>query len=218
MRKLVTFDLDGTIIDDEWAHARAKTEISMELGADGELDLDYFVGRSNRLFWSHILEKFSLPACDIEQLVSKQFSLVARYVKEEKQPGAPGLAELLTYLKSNGYTTAVTSGSDEGFVDDILGYLGVLELFDIKVTRDDVHAVKPDPDIYLTAQRFAGIPAENAIGIEDSYSGCMALRRAGMVSVGFTDGGKNSQDLSGADHIIGNMIELIPILKARWHC
>lgn len=213
MLKLVTFDLDGTIIDDEWAHSKAKTEISQTLGAAGELDLDYYVGRSNRMFWAHVLEKFSLPAQDIEVLVGKQFSLVAKYVKEAKQPEAPGLTEVLKYLKQRGYTTAVASGSDVSFVDEILNYLGLLDLFDVKVTKDHVHRVKPDPDIYLAAQRLSGIPGRLALGVEDSSSGCMALKNAGMISVGFTDGGKNRQDLSGADHRIDTMLDLIPVLE-----
>lgn len=213
MLKLVTFDLDGTIIDDEWAHARAKTEIARSFGAVGDLDLEYYVGRSNRLFWAHVVEKFGLPEQDIENLVSQQFALVAKYVQEAKQPEAPGLTELLNYLKQNGYTTAVTSGSDVSFVDAILEYLGVLDLFDVKVTKNDVHAVKPDPDIYLVAQRFAGIEGCHALGIEDSTSGCLALNRAGMLSVGFTDNGKNPQDLSQADYIVDTMLDLIPIIE-----
>lgn len=214
MLKLVTFDLDGTIIDDEWAHARAKADIAKKLGAEGDLDLEYYVGRSNRLFWAHVIEKFGLPEQNIEELVEQQFTLVAQYVQEVRQPESPGLTELLNYLKQNGYTTAVTSGSDVSFVDKILEYLGVLKLFDVKVTKNDVHAVKPDPDIYLTAQRFADIDGCHAIGIEDSTSGCMALKRAGMLSVGFTDNNKNPQDLSGADHRINTLSELIPILES----
>lgn len=213
MLKLITFDLDGTIIDDEWAHSKAKTELSRTLGAMGNLDLDYYIGRSNREFWNHVLNKFSLPPHDIEDLVAKQFSLVSQYIREAKQPKTPGLAELLTYLKKNGYVTAVTSGSDVSFVDDILDYLDLLGLFDLKVTKEYVKHVKPAPDIYLAAQRLSGFPGDMALGIEDSKSGCMALKNAGMLCVGFTDNGKNHQDLSVADHRIDTMLDLLPVLQ-----
>ena len=61
MLKLVTFDLDGTIIDDEWAHEQAKIEIAKGLGATGDLSLSHFTGRSNRLFWENVYEAFQLP-------------------------------------------------------------------------------------------------------------------------------------------------------------
>ena len=215
MLKLVTFDLDGTIIDDEWAHEQAKIEIAKGLGATGDLSLSHFTGRSNRLFWENVYEAFQLPGKpDTEDLVARQFSRVFELVRDAGQPESKGLSETLRYLKSNGYTTALCSGSDLSFVDNILDYLNLQRLFDFKVTKNYVKNVKPAPDIYLAAQQISGIGPEFSAGIEDSYSGCLALRSAGMLSIGYTNQGKNtSQDLSIADHCIDEMTGMIPILE-----
>lgn len=215
MLKLVTFDLDGTIIDDEWAHEQAKTEIAKDLGATGDLALSHFTGRSNRLFWENVYEAFKLPGePDIENLVARQFRRVFELLQEAKQPESNGLTETLRYLKANGYTTAICSGSDLSFVDDILGFLNLCDYFDFKVTKDYVKNVKPAPDIYLAAQKLSGIGAEFAVGIEDSYSGCLSLRSAGMLSIGYTNQKKNtSQDLSIADYSIDEMTGMIPVLE-----
>lgn len=209
---MITFDLDGTIIDDEWAHAQAKTEIAASLGVYEDLQLDYYTGRSNRLFWESVCRRSREPA-DIEQLVDRQFRRVLELLRQTGQPEAPGLTQTLQLLKKDGITVAVTSGSNNFFVDDLLEYLKITQFVDAKVTKDHVHAVKPDPDIYLAAQRITGVEACCSLGVEDSQPGCQALHSAGMLSVGFTNGGKNPQSLEGADFRIAEMTELFPLLR-----
>lgn len=210
--KMITFDLDGTIIDDEWAHEQAKTEIAASLGVYGDLELSYYTGRSNRLFWDSVCKRATKSA-DIEQLVTQQFQRVLALLRQAKQPEAPGLTKTLQYLKQEGIIVAVTSGSDSSFVEGLLEYLHITKYIDVKVTKDHVRFVKPDPDIYLAAQRMAGIDARYALGVEDSLPGCQALRKAGMVSAGFTNQGKNPQCLETADFRVAEMTELIPLLQ-----
>ena len=98
-------------------------------------------------------------------------------------------------------------GSKE--VTDLLGLTSYPDFF---VTQNQVQRLKPDPESYLTAQRLAGVPAHRALGIEDSTPGCQALRRAGMYSVGFLNGGKNTQALEDTDATIDQMEELLSLL------
>lgn len=209
--QLVTFDMDGTLIDDEWAHEQAKTEIARSIGARGDLDLPLFTGRSNRKFWDHILEKFGLDA-DVEELTERQFKRVLELCIAAGQPESGGLTEAIKYLKSRGIKVAVTSGSDEYFVDEILKLLGLTEYFDVKVSKEHVKSVKPSPDIYLRAQEFSGVDAAHAVGVEDSNSGCSALHAAGMKCIGYTNGGANPQSLCDADVKISSMLELIDLI------
>ena len=210
--QLVTFDMDGTLIDDEWAHEQAKTEIARTLGVKGDLHLSEFTGRSNRKFWQFILETFQVNG-DIEDLTNRQFKRVLELVKEHHYPESAGLKDALNYLRSLGIKTAITSGSDVFFVDDILDYLNLTELFDIKVSKEYVKEVKPSPDIYLKALELAGTAGKDAVGIEDSNSGCTALHGAGMKCIGYTNQGKNPQSLLEADCKIQSMLELISLIR-----
>lgn len=210
--KLVTFDLDGTTLDNEWAHEEAKRQIAASIGAVGDLELPRFTGHSNRLFWQHILDKFQVEG-DVEELTARQFQKVAELVREAKQPESHGLTETLKWLKKEGITVAITSGSDEYFIDEITEYLGTAPYYDVKVTKDQVKRVKPDPDIYLAAQRMSGIDGAYAIGVEDSNAGCKALHAAGMRCVGYTNQGKNPQSLEEADYRIPSMLDLISIIE-----
>jgi putative hydrolase of the HAD superfamily len=60
---------------------------------------------------------------------------------------------------------------------------GLLERFDAICTRDDVTAVKPDPELYLLALQRLGIGAEQAIAFEDSPNGILAAKRAGLYCI-----------------------------------
>lgn len=203
--------MDGTLIDDEWAHEQAKTEIAYSIGAKGDLDLPMFTGRSNRKFWEHICDKFGIDG-DVEELTRRQFMRVYELCAEKKQPASYGVVEALKYFKSKGIKVAITSGSDEFFIDKILDYLELTPYFDVKVFKELVKDVKPAPDIYLRSQELAGVPAEFAVGIEDSNSGCTALHGAGMKCIGYTNKGANPQSLAEADFKISTMLELMEII------
>lgn len=209
--QLVTFDMDGTLIDDEWAHEQAKSEIAHAIGADGDLDLAAYTGRSNRMFWQHILDKFGLTG-DVDVLTEKQFHRVLELCIEKKQQPSYGLMEAVKHLKSKKIKVAVTSGSDEHFVNEILDLLKLTPYFDVKISKEQVKEVKPSPDIYLKALEAAGVSAEYAIGIEDSNSGCAALHAAGMRCIGYTNKGTNPQTLADADVKIETMLELIEMV------
>ena len=209
--QLVTFDMDGTLIDDEWAHEQAKAEIARSIGADGDLDLSAYTGRSNRKFWQHVLDKFGLCG-DVDDLTERQFRRVLELCIEKQQPASYGLTEAVKNLKAKGIKVAITSGSDEHFVDEILDLLNLAPYFDVKVSKEHVKEVKPSPDIYLKALEFAGVRAEHAIGVEDSNSGCSALHAAGMRCIGYTNRGANPQSLTEADTKIETMFELIEMV------
>lgn len=210
--QLVAFDMDGTLIDNEWAHEQAKAEIARSIGAEGDLDLPAYTGRSNRKFWQHILDKFGLTG-DVDDLTARQFRRVLELCAERKQLASYGLTEAVKHLRSKGIKVAITSGSDEYFVDEMLALLELTPYFDVKVSKEQVAEVKPSPDIYLKALEFAGVSAEHAVGVEDSNSGCSALHAAGMRCIGYTNRGANPQTLAEADTKIETMLDLIEMVE-----
>ena len=209
--RLVIFDLDGVIIDSEWAHEKAKTAICVETGMPVPSDLAAYTGRSNRVFWADVLQSGSRQG-DVDELVRRQFALVMAYLDEEGQGESPGLTHLLQCLHANNVKTAVSSGSEAYFIRDILRHLQVEYYFDFVVSGNDLKRLKPYPDIYLLALEKSGIPAASAIAVEDSASGCQAAQSAGMRCVGYTALGKNPQNLGKADARIGRLEELEGLL------
>ena len=81
----------------------------------------------------------------------------------------------------------VASSSHREYVDTLLGSIGKPYHFDSVVCGDEVTHGKPDPEIFLTAARKAGVAPENCVVLEDSKFGIIAAKRAGMKSVWIYD-------------------------------
>jgi beta-phosphoglucomutase-like phosphatase (HAD superfamily) len=61
--------------------------------------------------------------------------------------------------------------------------LGLIEYFQVIRASDDVKKTKPDPELYLSACAGLGVPASQAIALEDSPNGVAAAKNAGMYCV-----------------------------------
>ena len=75
---------------------------------------------------------------------------------------------------------AVASGSDRTIVVRELTHLGLIDLFPVVVTADDVARSKPAPDLFLLAAERMGVPPESCLVFEDGKNGLRAAVAAGM--------------------------------------
>ena len=82
---------------------------------------------------------------------------------------------------------SIASGGKREFVHLTLEMLGILDLFDIIVTQDDVRRCKPDPEIFLLAAEKMNIAPEKCLVFEDSPLGIQAAKSAGMQAVFIED-------------------------------
>lgn len=214
--QLVTFDLDGTMLDDEWAHAEANRRLGVKLGID-HTRLGRLTGYSVRMRWAELCRLAGIEA-DIEQIAREHFAITLDIVQTERIPESPGLTPALRALREGGYRTAVVSSSDESFVRAVVDYLGVTPYVDFFVTQNQVKNLKPAPDIYRYALAQAGVPASRAVGVEDSEPGTQALHRAGIFTVGYLNEGKNQQNLEQTDARIQRMDQLLSLLEKLENC
>lgn len=85
--QLVTFDLDGTMLDDEWAHAEANRRLGVKLGVD-HTRLGRLTGYSVRKRWEELCRLAGVEA-DIEEIAREHFDITLEIVKAEGIPEAP---------------------------------------------------------------------------------------------------------------------------------
>jgi HAD superfamily hydrolase (TIGR01509 family) len=78
---------------------------------------------------------------------------------------------------------AVATGSTRASATESLRAIGVLELFEVIVSAEDVANPKPAPDIFLLAAQRIGVAAEHCVVFEDADAGLAAGRAAGMHAV-----------------------------------
>ena len=204
--------MDGTTLCNEWAHRETKQAIIRTLGTNCTLNLEDYIGRSNQLFWHDVLANMGLTG-DVDELVRRQFSGVLELIRKSGLRESPGLKDVLQFCKDTGRKVALCTGSDLWFVSDVLHHLGIADFYDVVITSKDAARLKPAPDVYIAALKKAGVAPENAIGVEDSTSGCTAVHGSGMPCIGYLAEGENKQDLSAAEYRINRMEEIIGILR-----
>lgn len=185
---LLISDCDGVIVDSEIISHRVLFEaLSLYVPAD-------------RL--SSALEgTFGLTVPSIIDLIEKRFDLTMpstfdadlrrqseKVVAEEVQ-AIPGVREALYAID---LPLAVASNSRLHNVESSLRRAGLTERVAGNIfCADMVPSPKPAPDVYLLAAERMGVAPGHCLVVEDSPTGVLAARTAGMQVIGFT----------GASHI-----------------
>jgi HAD superfamily hydrolase (TIGR01509 family) len=179
----VLFDLDGTLVQSDDLYYRATQSMLDWVGRSlDELtpeERSRIPGRSaleNMRFYS---ERFGLPQ-PVEALVDRRMDDVCRMLEEEGVMLVPGAREILESLRFADVPVALASSSPERYVSRVLQVTALGEFFQVVKTGDDVTCYKPDPEIFLSAAKDLGIPAERCLVVEDAHSGILAGKAAGM--------------------------------------
>lgn len=213
----VIFDLDGVIADTESVQLRAFNAVLNPFGIEiSEYQwATQYVGIPVEKDLATIHSQFQLPIA-LESLAVKRRETYAQLLQGPNglQP-TPGLVTLLNYLESNTVATAIASGSPRADVMNVLRLLGIANYFRVVVTSDDVSRSKPSPDVYLRAASELAMPPASCVAVEDSATGMVAAKTAGMTVIGFQSKFTQYQDLR-PDLSISNLSDIQAIIsKAR---
>lgn len=204
------FDMDGVLIDSENLYKTIEKELFDEVGVNIDPDEHFsYQGCSNPVMWSQIKKKHHLPH-NVEHLVGLTEEKVINYFGAipEIRP-MPGVVDLLYVLKERGIRLALASSSTIDVINIILAKTGLVSYFPIVVDCTEAGAGKPDPAIFLMAQKKLGVPKENCVIIEDSSNGIRAAISAGIPCIAFNGPGSEHQDQSAADWRIKHFAEII---------
>lgn len=96
----------------------------------------------------------------------------------------PHAMEAVTALRDLGYAIAVWTNNDRVVADYVLGRFGLLPHLDLVVTRDDVRALKPDPD-GLRVIRARWPDAEHVVVVGDSWVDGAAAQAGGVPFIAY---------------------------------
>ena len=86
--------------------------------------------------------------------------------------------------------------------------LGLRDRFDVVRCADDVARVKPDPALYLAVLEATGVPARQAVALEDSPNGVMAAKRAGLTCIAVPNLLTARLDLAAADLTLASLADV----------
>lgn len=205
--KAVIFDMDGVIIDSEPFWQRAEFEVFSSLGVSLNTEHTDITKTMTTVevtkFW---YEKFPWESKSLEEVEEMVIARVMELI-EEAGGEINGIKSFIKKLKSNGFKIGLATNSPYKIIPVVLEKAGIAEYFDSIFSAEFVEFGKPDPTIYLMTSKELGIDPENCIVIEDSYSGMMAAKKAGMKVVAFTNGNQDV-NLSLADYKMESFLKV----------
>ncbi len=206
MGKFALFDCDDTLVGSERLAFKAccgcVNRLLVRKGVPKQFTqqelMEMYVGRSFRYMCQQLSKEYGFCLTDeeLEPLVLEEQEAVIEVLKSEVQ-GTPGIRELLEILRDQGYVLAVVSSSALRRVQVCLEAAGLAEFFADRVFSAqslNPPTSKPDPAVYLHALRVLGIgPNDSVFTFEDSTSGVLSAKRAGIAVVGYL-GAVSEQD------------------------
>ncbi|QGK74390.1 hexitol phosphatase HxpB [Flavobacterium sp. SLB02] len=204
--KAVIFDMDGVIIDSEPFWQKAEFEVFSSLGVALSAEFTNVTKTMTTIevtrFW---YEKYPWDSKTLEEV---EEMVITRVMELIEQAGGEikGIEFFIKKLKSNGFKIGLATNSPYKIIPVVLEKTGIAQYFDSIFSAEFVEFGKPDPAIYLMTSKELGIDPENCIVIEDSYSGMMAAKKAGMKVVAFTNGNQDV-NLSLADYKMESFLE-----------
>ncbi|MBP5654470.1 MAG: HAD family phosphatase [Clostridiales bacterium] len=182
--KGVVFDMDGVIIDTELHVLECWNEAAMNHGVPDMTEvLKQCIGLNSQKTDDLILAKFGEYIDDLEQIRAEKRVLIKERIESGKVLPKPGVLEILTWLKENGYSTALATSTSGNAARHELDILDLSKFFDVMITGEQIPNGKPAPDIFLAACDALKIDPEELIGVEDSYNGIKSCHAAGLYTV-----------------------------------
>jgi HAD superfamily hydrolase (TIGR01509 family) len=213
----LVFDFDGLILDTEWPKFTAVSKVFADHGVELPIgDWRDAVGRTDARHWTEWLEEAAGHPVARDAVRARALSHSLGLLADEVV--RPGVIDLLDEADRRDIGLAVASSSPRDWVGSHLERLCLLSRFDVVVTRDDVGATKPAPDLYLAAMAALDTSGSRSVAFEDSTHGCTSAVTAGLFCVVAPNRLTDSQDFSGADLVVSSLAEVdVAILVALMH-
>lgn len=177
------FDMDGTLLDTEKLYTKFWAQAAVDCGYDMKPE-DALSLRS--LGKNDTIAKFKSFFGDLfkyDPVYNRRVELMEKFIEENGVELKKGAAEILTYLKENGYKIALATSSPYERAVKQLSSVGILGFFDGFACGPMVKKGKPAPDIYLLAAKKIGLQPHQCIAVEDSPTGIMSAKNAGCKPV-----------------------------------
>ncbi|MDB5220101.1 MAG: putative phosphatase [Myxococcaceae bacterium] len=206
--RAVLFDIDGTLLDSNDAHAHAWLDALRGHGKDVPLDLvrsKIGMGGDKLLMEVAGIDHESTEG----KLISERRVAVFKAHYLPDLGPTPGARALVERLRSRGLTRAIVTSANSEELADLMREAAVANLFDVIVTSDDAENSKPDPDLVKVALDKLCVGPREAVMIGDTAYDIAAAARAGVSTIAFRSGGWKDRDLDGAIAIYDHPQDLL---------
>lgn len=187
MYKHIVFDVDGTLIDTEYAVLHSlKDLLKEEYNRDYKIEeLEFALGITREAAIKQ------LEISDIERTVDLWNDKLNKY--KESVCVFNGIEELLKVLSQNHKLGIVTSKTKEEFEEEVT-HFGLNKYFGVIICADDTEKHKPNPEPLLKYMELANAKNKETIYIGDSIYD-MQCAKASKVDFAFAKWGNKRQNI-----------------------
>ena len=197
MYTAVIFDIDGTLVDSNDAHAEAWVRALAERGHRVEFSrVRPLIGMGSDKLLPKLIG-VSAESDEGRALGDRRREIFLKDFVPALQP-TRGARELLEWLRDERMTLAVATSAHSEELKDLLRIAGATKMIDAATTSDDADRSKPDPDIVQAAVNRTGCKVADIVMIGDTPYDVEAALRAGIGIIALRCGGWDDAALDGA--------------------
>lgn len=201
--KLVIFDISGTLIDHgslvtvntfKKVFKKFKIHIKPELiikdmGIDKNTHIKKILNEKQIISQ---LDKLKIKKSTIYRKMCDKFNRILIKEVKNKFDYIDGFDELINFLRNKKIKIALTTGYPRNILDYIIKRFKKKKFYpDYSVSASDVKRGRPHKDMVIKILKTLNIKKENAIKIDDSFSGILEGKNANVQTIGLTLTGIN---------------------------
>jgi len=204
----VIFDVDGTLVDSNDAHAHAWVQALTESGRRVEFSrVRPLIGMGGDKLIAQ-LTGLSIDSPEGQAIAARRREIFSRDHLPTLKP-TRGAHALLEWLRDDRKTLLVASSAEDDELQKLLEVAGASRLIESAASSDDADRSKPDPDIVHAAITRAKVPVAEIIMVGDTPYDVEAALRAGIEVIGLRSGGWSDQELTGAAAVYADPADLL---------
>jgi len=177
--RAVVFDLDGVILDSElWWRELRSSYVAARGGKWSDDDQAAIMGMSSPE-WSAEMVRRHDPGGDARVVEDAIVSGMVRLYQERDAPLIGDAAAVVRSVAAR-HPVGLATSAHPLVLDAAIRSAGLVDVFEARVSSDEVAAGKPSPHVYLEAARRLALRPASCLAVEDSLNGVLAARAAGM--------------------------------------
>ncbi len=214
MKKLVIFDLDGTLLNTIADLADSTNHALKALGyPTHEPDqYNFMVGNGINKLFERALPDGEKTEENVLRVRQEFVPYYDRHNADKSRP-YPGVAELLETLQTAGMQLAVASNKYQAATEKLVAHYFPNIRFTAVLGQREGIPVKPDPVIVKDILQIAKVQKEETLYVGDSGVDMQTAINAGVTSCGVTWGFRPRNELESfhPDYIVDNAEEIKPL-------